>query len=179
MLDINEYVNRIKNSHLHKCFYHFTDAANLDSIQTHGLLSTEQRRIMDIEPSYRGGNSISHHADRKKGIEDYVFLSFTNEHPLHYLAKDDGRLPDLVWLKICPKILLMNDVKYADSVANRNDAMLIPIADAIGKIDEEVIYQTTNWNDSAIKDRLKRAKKCEILIPRCVPVEMIIGYQNG
>jgi hypothetical protein len=73
----------------------------------------------------------------------------------------------------------MNDVKYADSVAYSNDATLTPIADAIGKIDEEVIYQTTNWNDSAIKDRLKRAKKCEILIPRCVPVEMIIGYQNG
>ena len=179
MFAINELVNRIKNSHLHKCFYHFTDAANLGSILTHGLLSTEQRRIMEIEPSYRGGNSISHRADRKKGLEDYVFLSFTNKHPLHYKAKNDGRLPNLVWLKICPEILLMNDVKYADNVANGNDATLTPIADAIGKIDEEVIYQRTDWNVSAIKDRLFRAKKCEILIPRCVPLEMIIGYQNG
>lgn len=134
MFGINELVDCIKNSNQHKCLYHFTDAANLDSIQTHGLLSTKQRRIKGIKPPYRGGNFISHRADRKKGIEDYVFLSFTNEHPLHYLAKDDGRLPNPVWLKICPKILLMNDVKYADSVANGNDAMLIPIADAIGKL---------------------------------------------
>ena len=40
-------------------------------------------------------------------------------------------------------------------------------------IDYQVLYTWTDWNDAAIKQRLQQAEKCEILVPKYVPLDLI------
>ena len=174
-MTVQELVEYIKQSEQNKCFYHFTDEVNLPSIMKHGILSTTERNSQNIEPCFRGGNAGSHRADKIKKIEKYVCLSFTIDHSLCFKVKQQGRLSKPIKLKISPEILLFGGVMFADGVANARNTKITPIADAIDLIDTEVIYEGTDWDDSEIKTRLNLAKKCEILVPNFVPVEMIMS----
>lgn len=40
-------------------------------------------------------------------------------------------------------------------------------------IDFEVLYSRTDWTKAEIKARLLKAKKCEVLVPRIVPIKYI------
>lgn len=175
-MNLQQYVEYIKKNSRYSYLYHFTDEANLSSIKEHGILSTEKRDEQGVTPKFRGGNNTSYHADKKNDIEKYVCLSFTSDHPLCYLARIDGRLPSAVCLAINPDILLKTGVHFANGVANADETELTLIADAIDLIDIEVIYKWTDWNDSEIHARLQFAKKCEILVPDCIPVSMIKGF---
>ena len=173
-MDTKGFVQLIKQTELQPpYFYHFTDEANLDSIKSHGILSTDERKSKGIEPKFRGGNVVSFDADDKNEITDFVSLCFTESHPLCFLAHKDDRLPNPRYLKICPEILLSDGVMFADGVANKNETIRTPILEAIkeGKIDYEVIYECTDPDDV---ENYNRAKKTEILVPKCVPQNMII-----
>jgi len=57
--------------------WHFTDRANLESIQQHGLLSLAEAGRRNITIPVPGGNEWSHDADRKKGWTDmFIWLLF-------------------------------------------------------------------------------------------------------
>lgn len=60
-----------------------------------------------------------------------------------------------------------------DGVSNKSSVTPLPAADLIPKLDLEVIYSRTDWNDPAINERLKAAERCEILVPDCVPLKYI------
>ena len=177
-MDTEEFVQFIKQSKQHQCLYHFTDKENLDSINVHGILSTDERESkgIDIDPKLCGGDEASHKNDRKKEITDFVCLSFTDDHPLCFRAQEADRLPNPVYLKICPEILLCNGVMFADGVANATKTTIMTIAEAIEKekIDCEIIYKYNYWKDDETQEKLQLAKKTEILVPKCVPPEMII-----
>ncbi len=81
--------------------WHFTDKSNLESIiKNRGILSL--RRITDnnIAVSIYGGNQWSHDADRHKGLDSYVHLAFIDDHPMLYVAKQEGRIQEPIWLQI-------------------------------------------------------------------------------
>jgi hypothetical protein len=46
-------------------------------------------------------------------------------------------------------------------------------------IDFEVLYTRTEWRNPDIQKRLQQAEKCEILVPRKIPLEMIRNLPNG
>lgn len=155
--------------------YHFTDKRNADSIRANGgLLSLSELNRLKVTPPYPGGNDWSHTQDIRVGLDKYVHLCLSNSHPMEYRAREDGRIGDAVFLQICPTVLDSEGVKYAPQVANKAGAKLIPIAKGIEMIDYEALYgDNVDWNHPDIKERRKVAKKCEILIPRTVPLASI------
>jgi hypothetical protein len=46
-------------------------------------------------------------------------------------------------------------------------------------IDYEVLYTRTDWRDPVIQQRLAQAERCEILVPRFIPLELIRNFPNG
>ena len=170
-MDTEEFVQFIKQNKRYSCLYHLTDEDNLDSINVHGILSTNERTRQSIKPSCRGGNPVSHEADEKNDVDPFVCLSFTDKHPVGSW----GNLLKPVYLKICPEILLCDGVLFADDVANSNNVTRTPIAKAIEeeKIDCEIIYEYTDGEDEGIKKRFRDAMRTEILVPKCVPLGMI------
>lgn len=147
------------------CFYHFTDTRNLASIRESGLTSTRSQREQQNLAIAPGGNDWSLDADRRSGMDAYVHLCFFNDHPMEWIARQQGRISQSIFLKISPDVLRVPGALIVDTVSNRSDAVPRPAEDMIRVLDLKVIYTRTDWKDPAVQERLKTAKKYEILIP--------------
>ena len=175
-MTLDQFIDYIKQSSRENYLYHFTDEDNYDSIKKHGILSTEKRQELGITPSYRGGNTISHRADKMKQIEGYVCLCFTIYHEL--FTNGNSNFSNQICLKIKPEILLFDGAKFADGVANATATTLTPISEALNAdlIDTKIIYETVDLRyNREMRSRRHKAKKYEILVPDVVPPSMIRG----
>ncbi|MBR8760574.1 hypothetical protein IX306_000933 [Porphyromonas levii] len=104
--------------------YHFTDRDNLASIiQNGGLYSwrdCEEKNVPIAKPGGGGRGSLSWSLDMNKGLDRYVRLSFTQEHPMMYVAMNDGRISNPVLLEIDPEVIYDELTMYADRNATSN-----------------------------------------------------------
>ena len=161
------------------CFFHFTDTRNLPSIRKQGLLSMRAIRQNCETPAAPGGNAWSQDADISSGMDKYVHLCFFSEHPMEWLARQDGRIAQSIFLRISPSVLHIPGVLITDGVANKATAIPKSAEEMIAELDLKVIYTRTDWKDATIQERLKAAKLCEILIPVSVPLPLITNIPNG
>ena len=170
----NELVAKISKSTQHRYLYHFTDRSNFPSISQKGLLSKVRMRDEGWwPPDATGGNQLSWDLDALRGIDHYVSLCMTTNHPMKYLAQRDGRLPNPRYLAIKPAVLKLDGVRVAFGVANSNDVEIMPVDDALEKLDIEVLYTRTDWRNEAIQQRLTAAERVEVLVPDCIPKTLI------
>src|SRR6185437_14934839 len=63
--------------------FHFTDAANLDSIRKHGLMSAATLNAQSIT-SVMNSDELSRKLDQDAGLQDYVRLSFNDQNPMQF-----------------------------------------------------------------------------------------------
>lgn len=175
-MTIEQLIAIINSSTQHRNLYHFTDESNIPLIRERGILSKEQLRCRGLwPPPASGGNELSRQLDLARGIDPYVSLCMTQNHRMKFLAQQDGRLPSPRYLGIKPEVLLITGTRIAFGVANGNDVEILPAADAVSKLDVEVLYTRTDWSDPAINLRLQAAEKFEVLVPSVVPPELISG----
>ena len=174
-MNTKQLIAYIKASTQHKYLYHFTNEANFPSIASKGLLSKEQMRAQGWWPHASGGNELSRQLDTARGIDPYVSLCMTRNHRMKYLAQMDGRLPDPRYLAISPDVLEIEGTMIALGIANSNNVELLPVSDAIQRLDLEVLYTRTDWSNPDIQARLQAAEKFEVLVPHSVPRGMIVG----
>jgi len=174
-MTVDELIAHINVSPQHRHLYHFTDESNLETIATKGLLSKQQMRAEGWWPAATGGNDLSHQLDDYRGISSHVSLCFTRNHPMKFLANQDGRLPSPRYLGISTDVLRIPGVRVAFGVANANDTVIIDLPDAIEHMDIEVLYSRTDWRDPEVQARLRTAEKMELLVPNIVPRPLIAG----
>ena len=172
-MTVDEFKRVISRGHLHRFLYHFTDMSNLPSIARHGILSKQEARKRNVVVSVPGGNEWSQDADAYRGLEGYVNLCFTKDHPMCYKAQSEGRLPNPQYLPIDPDVLRFEGVKIALDVANKANTELFRVEEGLERLDKEVLYTRTAWKNPQILQRLRNAKKCEILVPTRVPINLI------
>ena len=88
--DKNDIVKLLNNNSI-SCFYHFTAAENLDSIRKYGGLyswwSLQQKKI---KVPFLGGEGFGQELDMRYGLQDYVRLSFCDDHPMQFKHKQKG-----------------------------------------------------------------------------------------
>lgn len=171
--------NVVAKSNQHRCLYHFTDKRNLPSIRQKGLLSYKQIKRQEIAVVAFGGNQWSRDADEIFGMDHYVHLCFFDEHPMEYVARNEKRIEDSVFLQISPEILRIEGVKITLDVSNKSGVAPLTLGESLEKMDTEVIYERTNWKDETVRARLNAARKYEVLVPECVPVRFIRVPGNG
>ena len=160
--------------------YHFTDRRNLTLIRQYGgLFSHAELRRRQIVVPAPGGNQWSLDADQISGMDGYVHLCFRSNHPMEYLARQDGRIIDSIFLEIHPSVLQVPEVRFSPGVSNRADAEYFAIDQARVMIDFQVLYTRTDWHDAAIQERLRAAEKAEILIPGHISLNLIRNIPNG
>lgn len=153
--------------------YHFTDLRNIPSIKKYGLLAFAELQRQGLTVDAPGGNDWSHGEDQRRGLDEYVHLCFFNQHPMEYRAKMDGHIAETTFLKISPKIFKNSDLRFTQEVANKSGSKLLSLEEAVDELDFEVIGTRTDWKNAEVQQRLKNAKKYEILVPKSVPVNMI------
>jgi ssDNA thymidine ADP-ribosyltransferase, DarT len=161
--------------------WHFTDRLNLKLIEEHGgLLPLKVLNDKGINIPVPGGNQWSQDADKRKGVDKYVHLCFLRNHPMQFLAVQEGRIKDPIWLKIDMFAMLAPEVKFTLEVSNKSGAQLLSHSEAVNEIDFEILFTFIDWRGKPeIHERRKAAEKSEILIPDKVPIDKILGYKNG
>lgn len=158
--------------------FHFTDSSNVPLIrELKGLCSRANliERGVEFRP---GGNEWSLRADERYGMDRYVHLCLRKNHPMEYLARQDGRIRNTTWLCVAGGVLEFNGVLYSDGVSNSTGTNVVPIEEAINQdlIDFEVLFGNTDWHDPEIQARLSRIEKCEVLVPDHIPLDYIYFY---
>lgn len=173
-------MNSIINKYNFDGVWHFTDRSNLELIlKNKGLLAFGELERRGIEIPSPGGNDWSHSADSIKGLDEYVHLAFVDDHPMLFRAKQEERIKDPIWLKIRSEIILGEDVRFCSDVSNKSGVAILDSEQAKEEIDFDVLFIRMDWRDPVIQQRRQAAIKSEILIPRLVPIEMILGLKNG
>jgi hypothetical protein len=156
-------------------FYHFTDTRNLDLIQkSGGLLSLRELRKRKIVIPAPGGNDWSHDADEMRGLDSYVHLCLRRQHPMEYVAKNDGRIQESVFLRINRDIVRMEGVRFTPDVSNKANVPILTLEEASKTMDFSVVYDRTDWRDPEVQRRLQAADKFELLVPVEIPIKFFL-----
>lgn len=103
--------------------YHFTDTRNVASIVEHGgLFSWQQCRARNIKVAAPGSTGDSRLRDRRKGLDDYVRLSFRADHPMLHAAQRAGRIGSVRFLIIDPSVIYLRSTLFSQVNANAAEA---------------------------------------------------------
>ncbi len=92
---------------------------------------------------------------------------------MEYIARQEGRIADSVYLQVHPDILRIEGVMFTADVSNKSGVEVISLAAALEVIDFTVLYTRTDWTDPEIQQRLRQAEKYELLVPDHVPMKYI------
>lgn len=174
-MNTEDVIALINGSTQHNCLYHFTDCANLKTIKERGLLSKRRMKKLGFWPHKPSGNELSWRLDERKGVDEFVSLCLTQNHPMSHVAEREGRIENVRYLRISPTVLHCPGVKFSFGVANKAGLPLVDLVNAIDKIDYEVLYTRTDWKDARVRERLRKAEKFEVLIPGGVERSLIEG----
>jgi hypothetical protein len=161
--------------------YHFADRRNLESIQKHGLCPLATLQAQSIAIPAPGGNELSHELDATLGLDKYVHLALVYSHPMKKSAKDAGRIVDAVTLKIDRAVLGWPGVLFSPDIANKTGVPTYALADAVAAemIDFRVLYTWMDWRNPDVQERRQRSDRCEILVPHCIPPELVLKVLYG
>lgn len=153
--------------------YHFTDRRKLDSIKEHGgLYSWKYCEDHGIKIPYPGGDESSKQLDLSFNLENYVRLSFCEDHPMSWRLQQQGY--DLVLLKIrvdaaYSKNALYSDINAADS--NHSHGATI---DYLRKID----FSATKLHYVSRESPFFKKHQAEVMLKTFIPIECILNLDN-
>jgi len=153
--------------------YHFTDEANLETIEKYGLQSLKNIFRLNIDVKHFGAEELSHNLDQRKGLDQYVHLAFIQDHPMYYVAKQRGNLKNPVWLEIDSSILFEDDTLFCDKVANQTNANIFGIDKITRYIDFDAMIYERDFNTK------KEARKAEIMALNLINPNKIKGVTYG
>ena len=156
--------------------YHFTDRDNLESIIKHGgLYSWADCRDKSIDIPKPGGSNTSWSLDRRDGLQYYARLSFVPDHPMKYVAMDDGRISNPIVLEVDLEVALWEDTLYADRNATRNGARVGGEVDDLKAIRFGLFWGRRYFDMS---DEAKMYYQAEVLVKHFIPLKYITNIAN-
>lgn len=154
--------------------YHFTDRDNLEQIIRNGGLYSwkdcEMKGITIPRPGGGGPESLSWDLDARKGLEKYVRVSFTRNHPMMKIAMNEGRIFNPIILEIDTNVLFDDKTKYSNMNANRNGAIIGNNLDDFKKIHFNTIKAKNIFDLDKDEQPYYQA---EILVKNFIPLSLI------
>ena len=159
-----------------KCLYHFTDRENLESIISNGgLYSWADCKAKGIDIPKPGGSMQSRQLDTRDNLQNYVRVSFVTQHPMMYVAMNEGRISNPVILKIDPKLIWMEGTKYADRNATKNGAQVGGELSDFERIHFNAVKANKHFDLDEDEQPFFQA---EILVKNFIPLEYITNIAN-
>lgn len=159
-----------------KKLYHFTDRDNLQSIINNGGLYSwadcEEKGITIAKP---GGSDGSRQLDARDGLQHYVRVSFVTQHPMMYVAMNEGRISNPVLLEIDPQVIYWKGSKYADRNATKNGANVGGDLEDFKAIHFSAIKANKHFD---LDDDEQKFYQAEVLVKNFIPLECIKNIGN-
>ena len=171
-----EFEQVLKDNRITK-LYHFTDFDNLESIiQNGGLYSWADCDEKGIKIAKPGGSSQSRSLDQRDRLEHYVRLSFAHDHPMKYVAMNDGRISNPVVLEIDLETALWADSLYADRNATKTGANVGGSLDDLKEVRFGLFNRIMRYFD--MSDEAKTHYQAEVLVKNFIPLQYITNIGN-
>ena len=171
-----EFEQVLKDNRITK-LYHFTDFDNLESIiRCGGLYSWADCEEKGIKIAKPGGGDLSRSLDKKGRLERYVRLGFTGDHPMKYVAMEDGRISNPVVLEINLEAAFWDDTLYADRNATRNGANVGGTVDDLKAIRFGLFNRMMRYYD--MTEEAKMHYQAEVLVKNFIPLKYITNISN-
>lgn len=171
----NEYRKLIEQHRITKLF-HFTDRENLESIIRNGGLYSwadcEQKGINIPKP---GGSMGSRDLDKRDNLQDYVRVSFVKEHPMMYVAMNEGRITNPVLLEIDPEVIYWTGSQYADRNATKNGAQVGSSIDDFARLHFDSLKAPKHFDLDPDEQKFFQA---EVLVKNHIPLRYIKNIGN-
>ena len=149
-------------------FYHFTDVRNLESIIANGGLhswsSIQKKNINSIMSS----DELSRALDTRKGLQDYVRLSFVQKHPMKYKVEKERGL-NLVLLEVDVSISCLESTLFSDMNATDNNVTVKDDFDFLKTFNYDLFKQRY----INLGDLEKKKYQAEILVKDFLPIKYI------
>lgn len=148
--------------------YHFTDERNIASIKRYGgLYSWHYCHSHHITIPHPGGDEQSRNRDEEYGLEDYVRLSFCDDHPMAYKLKGCS----IRLLKIKAEVALLKDVQFSNM--NATDKL-----HTHGKTLEHlrmVDFSATQMHYLRKNDPKFKPHQAEVMVKTFIPLRYIVN----
>ena len=171
----DEFKKLIEQHHI-TTLYHFTDRENLESIiKNGGLYSWADCEQKGISISKPGGSMVSHDLDRRDNLQNFVRVSFVREHPMMYVAMNDGRISNPVVLEIDPEVIYWQDSLYADRNATKNGALVGSSIDDFSQLHFNSFKAKKHFDLDADEQKFYQA---EVLVKNHIPLQFIKNIGN-
>lgn len=149
-------------------FYHFTDQANLKSIKEHGgLYSWHYCDRKNIIIPYSGGDSLSRQLDIRYNLQDFVRLSFCDDHPMMYRLKKENR--SLVLLQVRIDVAYFKNTCFSDINATDGDHIHGSSLQDLINIDFRAVKRNRVRKDDADF----KTHQAEVLVKTWIPIDYI------
>jgi hypothetical protein len=156
--------------------YHFTDRANLPSIRNKGgLYSWWKADELGIEVPMPGGIGFGRDLDRRHGLQNYVRLCFTKQHPMLYIAKREGRIINPVILEIKLEVAYLKETRFSNMNATKNGHQQGKTLADLERIRFDLVLQPNQFD---ISDAEKHFYQAEILVLEKIPLNYITNINN-
>lgn len=150
------------------CFYHFTAKDNLALIKKHGgLYSWWSLKQKKIDVPFLGGEGFGQQLDMRYGLQDYVRLSFCDDHPMIFKHQQNGI--DLVLLKIDTEVATWKGTLFSDINATDNDHHH---GDALSDL-RMVDFHAVKRNFVRRDDEDFKPHQAEIMVKTFIPIQYI------
>ena len=149
------------------------DESNLDSIRKYvGLLSWKSCNTYGVDIPSPGGDLQSRQLDMKYDLQDYVRLSFCEDHPMAYRHKKDGKR--LVLLKIKTDVALWERTLFSDINATDSNHHVGGTLYDLKRVNFVAVKKTYVSRD----DNDFKHHQAEILVKTVIPKEFIVNLDN-
>lgn len=171
----DEFKKLIEQHHI-TTLYHFTDRENLESIiKNGGLYSWADCEQKGISISKPGGSMGSRDLDRRDNLQNFVRVSFVREHPMMYVAMNEGRISNPVVLEIDPEVIYWQDSLYADRNATKNGALVGSSIDDFSQLHFNSFKAQKHFDLDADEQKFYQA---EVLVKNHIPLQFIKNIGN-
>ena len=171
-----EEYQKVLSKHNITKLYHFTDRENIESIVCYGgLYSWADCEDKGIKIAKPGGGQLSRDLDRRSNLQYYVRTSFVKEHPMKYVAMNDGRITNPVVLEIDPEVALWSETRYADRNAASNGANVGGGVADLKAIHFDAVKARTQFD---LDDAERPFFQAEVLVKNFIPLKYITNLPN-
>lgn len=151
-----------------KCFYHFTDRANIESIRRNGgLYSWHYLKSHGIQIPNQGGTPFSEELDKRYGLQDYVRLSFCKSHPMAYRKMQEGA--NIVVLKISLDVATFRYTMFSDM--NATDSLHSQGGDLVAL--QKIRFAATQREYVRHDDADFKYLQAEVMVKTFIPLQYI------
>lgn len=131
----------------------------------------------NIDIPVSGGSMGSRENDKTNGKKDFVRVAFKKDHPMLFVAKNDGRILQEEWLNIDIKVAYFKNTEFSDKNAAAFSSYKPIIGKEVSNL-ENVHFDILKKRYFDLEEDEKKYYQAEVLVKTWIPIDYITNIKE-